>query len=223
MSILPTYTHIVNNRLKHTYLSFDDEGNLIIKSPKVSRKYLEMLLLKKSAWINQSKEKILQKKGRALDFSKEGTLYFYGKAYPLMLEEHTKKRSKLIFTEDRFILYYSNYDEAVFQRHIDNFYKAQAKEGIPPLVEAWSVTMGLTYSSLSFRKTKRQWGSCSGKNSLSFNTMMMKLPREVIHYIIVHELSHIKHKHHQKSFWAMVENYLPDYKKQVAELKRYTT
>ena len=223
MPILPNYTHIVNNRLKHTYLSFDEEGNLIIKSPKISQRYLEMLLLKKSVWINRSKEKLLQKKGKALDFSEEGTLYFYGKAYPLVLEEHTKKRSKLLFTEDRFILYYSNYDEAVFQRHIDNFYKEQAKEELPPLVEAWSATMDLTYSRLSFRKTKRQWGSCSGKNGLSFNTMMMKLPREVIHYIIVHELSHIKHKHHQKSFWAMVENYLPDYKKQVAELKRYTT
>ncbi len=223
MSILPTYTHIVNNRLKHTYLSFDAEGNLIIKSPKVSRKYLEMLLLKKSAWINRSKEKILQKKGKRVNFSKEGSLYFYGKAYPLILEAYTKKRSKLTFMEDRFILCYSNYDEAVFQRHIDNFYKAQAKEALPPLVESWAVTMDLTYSSLSFRKTKRQWGSCSGKNALSLNTMMMKLPREVIHYIIVHELSHIKHKHHQKSFWAMVESYLPDYKKQVAELKRYTT
>ena len=223
MPILPSYTHIVNHRLKHTYLTFDEEGNLIIKSPKVSQKYLETLLLKKSVWINRSKEKILQKKGKALNFSKEGTLYFYGKAYPLILEEHSKKRSKLIFTEDRFTLYYSNHDESVFQKHIDNFYREQAKEELPPLVEAWSLTMGLTYSSLSFRKTKRQWGSCSGKNGLSFNTMLMKLPREVIHYVIVHELSHIKHKHHQKSFWAMVESYLPDYKKQVAELKRYTT
>jgi len=223
MLILPSYTHIVNKRLKHTYLSFDDGGNLIIKSPEVSQKYIETLLLKKSSWINRSKEKILQKKGKALDFSKEPTLYFYGKAYPLMLEEHTKKRSKLLFMKDRFILHYSNYDEAVFQKHIDNFYKEQAKEELPPLIEAWSATMDLTYCRLSFRKTKRQWGSCSEKNGLSFNTMMMKLPREVIHYIIVHELSHIKHKHHQKSFWAMVESYLPDYKKQVAALKRYTT
>ena len=223
MPILPSYTHIVNHRLKHTYLSFDDEGNLIIKSPKVSQKYLEMLLLKKSVWINRSKEKILQKKGKALNFSKEEILYFYGKAYSLVLEEHSKKRSKLIFMQDRFILYYSNYDETVFQKHIDNFYKKKAKEELPPLIEAWSLTMGLTYSGLSFRKTKRQWGSCSGKNALSFNTMMMKLPREAIDYIIVHELSHIKHKHHQKSFWALVECYLPDYKKQVAELKDYTT
>jgi len=223
MQLLPSYTHIVNKRLKHTYLSFDDEGNLIIKSPEVSQKYIETLLLKKSSWINHSKEKILQKKGKALDFSEEGILYFYGKAYPLILGEHTKKRSKLLFMEERFTLYHSHYDETVFQKHIDNFYKEQAKEELPPLVEAWSITMGLTYNGLSFRKTKRQWGSCSGKNDLSFNTMMMKLPREIIDYIIVHELSHIKHKHHQKSFWHTVEQYLPDYKQHIATLKTYTT
>ncbi len=223
MQILPSYTHIVNKGLKHTYLSFDDEGNLIIKSPKVSQKYLETLLLKKSSWINRSKEKIMQKKGKALDFSRGGTLYFYGKACPLILETHTKKRSKLIFSENRFILYYSHYDEAIFQKHIDNFYKKEAKEALPPLVEAWSAAMGLTHNRLSFRKTKRQWGSCSGKNDLSFNTMMMKLPREVINYIIVHELSHIKHKHHQKSFWNTVAQYLPDYKQHIATLKTYTT
>ena len=223
MQILPSYTHIVNSKLKHTYLSFDDAGNLIIKSPKVSQKYLETLLLKKSSWINRSKEKILQKKGKALDFSSEKTLYFYGKSYPLILQEYTKKRTKLHFEESQFILYYSLYDETVFQKHIDTFYKKMAQEEISSLVEAWSVTMGLTYNKLSFRKTKRQWGSCLGKNNLSFNTMMMKLPQDVIHYIIIHELAHIKHKHHQKSFWSLVETYLPDYKQQVSELKKYTT
>ena len=77
MDLLPRYTHIVNNRLKHTYLTFDEEGNLVIKSPKVSQAYIEKLLLKKSSWIRRSKEKLLQKKGRTLDFSKEMSLYFY--------------------------------------------------------------------------------------------------------------------------------------------------
>jgi len=62
MQILPRYTHIVNKHLKHTYLSFDEEANLVIKSPKVSQRYIEQLLLKRSAWINRSREKILQKK-----------------------------------------------------------------------------------------------------------------------------------------------------------------
>jgi len=220
MQILPRYTHIVNTKLKHTYLSFDEEANLVIKSPKVSQRYIEQLLLKKSSWINISKEKLLGKKGKTSNFTE---LYFQGHSFPLILQKHDKKRVKLIFEEDRFILYYQDYDETLFQKHIDIFYKTKALEIIPALVDDWAETMRLKYSKLSFRKTKRQWGSCSGKDALSFNSMCMKLPEDVLQYIIVHELAHIKHKHHQKSFWSCVETYMPSYKIQVKALKAYTT
>ncbi len=222
MNILPRYTHIVNNRLRHTYLTFDEEGNLLIKSPKVSQAYIEKLLLKKSAWINRSREKILEKKGKVLDFRHPETLYLYGRTHVLKLEKHTKKRTKLVLDEEEFILYYSDYNEKVFQKHINNFYKEEARQFLPSLVERWSEIMGLKPNKISFRKTKRQWGSCSAKNDLSFNTMIMKLPRDVIQYIIVHELAHIKHKHHQKSFWNEIERYMPEYKHSVAELKKYS-
>jgi len=223
MNLLPRYAHIVNPKLKHTYLSFDNEGNLVIKSPKVSQHYIEQLLLKKSDWINRSREKLLQKKGKALDFSQQVELYYQGKAYPLRLIEQTKKRTTLLFDQEVFLLYYYHYDEVLFQKHVDNFYKEEAKQFVPLLVEKWSKQMDLTPTNIRFRKTKRQWGSCSGKNVLSFNTMMMKLPQDVIQYIIVHELAHMKHKHHQKSFWKLVEKYMPDYKQHITELKKYTT
>jgi len=223
MNLLPRYAHIVNPKLKHTYLSFDNEGNLVIKSPKVSQRYIEQLLLKKSDWINRSREKLLQKKGKALDFSQQAELYYQGQTYPLRLIEQTKKRTTLIFDQEVFLLYYHHYDEVLFQKHVDNFYKEEAKEFVPLLVEKWSGQMALTPTNIRFRKTKRQWGSCSGKNVLSFNTMLMKLPQDVIQYIIVHELAHIKHKHHQKSFWNLVGQYLPDYKQRITELHTYTT
>jgi len=223
MNLLPRYTHIVNPRLKHTYLSFDNEGNLVIKSPKVSQYYIEQLLLKKSNWINRSKEKLFQKKGKTLDFSRQAELYYQGQSYPLRLIEQTKKRTSLLFDQEAFLLYYHHYDEVLFQKHVDNFYKEEAKQFVPLLVEKWSAQMALTPTNIRFRKTKRQWGSCSGKNVLNFNTMMMKLPQDVIQYIIVHELAHIQHKHHQKSFWKLVEQYMPDYKQHVTELKKYTT
>ena len=128
MNLLPRYTHIVNNRLKHTYLTFDEEGNLIIKSPKVSQAYIEKLLLKKSVWINRSREKILEKKGKALDFKSPKELYLYGKAYALKLQRHTKKRTKLAFDEEEFTLYYSDYNEELFQKHVNHFYKEEAKQ-----------------------------------------------------------------------------------------------
>jgi predicted metal-dependent hydrolase len=223
MQFLPRYIHKVNPKLKHIYLSFDEKGNLVIKSPKVSQKRIEQLLLKKATWITQSRKRLEDKKGRALNFAEGSELYFLGEAHRLEIVLYEKKRSKLTFDGDVFSLFYSVYDEAVFQRHIDNFYKKEAQTYIPNILDIWSKTMTLTYNTLSFRKTKRQWGSCSGQNNLSFNTMMMKLPLDVIQYIIIHELAHIKHKHHQKSFWGLVAQYLPEYRTQVKELKRYST
>ena len=221
--MLPSYTHIVNPKLKHIYLSFDDEGQLVVKSPKISHASIEKLLLKKAAWITKSKEKYLEKKGKTLRFCGKERLYYLGKAYPIELVEHEKKETQLLFDSNTFIVYYHAFHPSLFQKHIDNFYKKTAKETILPLVEKWAHIMQVEFSAVHFRKTKRQWGSCSSSNRLSFNTMMMKLPVSVIEYIVVHELTHITHKHHQKAFWDTVHHYLPTYKTEIAELKKYTT
>ena len=223
MQLLPQYTHIVNKRLKHTYLTFDEEGNLIIKSPKISQDYIEKILLEKSTWINKSRKKILEKRGKSFGFGDGKKLYFYGKAYDLILKEHAEESMRFDFNSTEFILHYHDYNEEFFQRYIDNFYKEAAEHAIPSLVEKWSKVMNLKANKISFRKTKRQWGSCSSKNNLSFNTMLIKLPYGVIEYIVVHELAHIKHKHHQRAFWNEIAKYMPNYKQHTVELKKYST
>jgi len=221
-TILPYYTHIVNPRLRHTYLSFDGEGNLLIKSPEVPQMYIEQLLFQKADWIRRSRQKILEKKGRISRIYHEMELYYLGKVYPLQFREHAKKRVELCFGKSGFSLLYKRFDMQQFQKQIYAFYKTAAKKTIPPLVDKWAERMSLYPESIIFRKAKRQWGSCLGENRLSFNTMLMKLPLEVIEYVIVHELAHIRHKHHQKAFWKLVEETLPDYRKQVDILKTYT-
>ena len=223
MSLLPHYIHIVNPKLKHIYLTLNDEGELVIKSPKVSTRRIEKLLLKKSSWISNARKRFQAKKGKSIDFSQESELYFLGESHRLVLYPYDKQRTKLHFDGDIFTLYYSHYDENTFQKHIDTFYKNEAKKYIPEHVEKWAETMGVKPKAIGFRKAKRQWGSCSANNTLSFNTMMMKLPLDVIQYIIVHELAHITHKHHQKAFWQCVAMYLPEYKKQIHILKNFTT
>jgi len=223
MHLLPQYIHVVNPKLKHIYLSFDEEGNLIIKSAKISTKQIEQLLLKKASWINKAKYKIQTKKGKVIDFKKSPTLYFLGKLYTIHLVTHDKKKTSHTINDSSFIITYYEYNESIFQKHIDLFYKNEAKKYIPLLIEQWSIKMNLPYKKISFRKTKRQWGSCSSSNHLSFNTMMMKLPKNVIEYIIVHELAHIKYKHHQKDFWGLVANYIPDYKEHIKILNQYST
>lgn len=97
-------------------------------------------------------------------------------------------------------------------RDLDKFYKNEAKKLIPPLVDKYSSIMNLHPTSLKFRKNKRTWGSCNYKNELNFNFLLVKYPIEIIEYVVIHELAHIKEKNHSKNFWNLVEDYCPDYK-----------
>ncbi len=104
-------------------------------------------------------------------------------------------------------------------------YKEIYKEKLPPVVfkylKIYTEKMGLYPNKISFRFNKTRWGSCSYKNNLSFNYYLAKLPYDLIEYVVVHELTHIKHKNHSKKFWNEVEKYLPDVKNRVKKLRKF--
>ncbi|MEA3417887.1 MAG: SprT family zinc-dependent metalloprotease [Campylobacterota bacterium] len=222
MAILPNYTHIINPKLKHIYLTFDPEGDLIIKSPRISQREIEKVLIKKAAWITKSRQKIQDKKGKPLRFKEGEEVFFLGKPYPLQFEKSEKMRSSLRFDQtDGFILHYKNFEPERFQKLIEYFYKQEAQLRLPEITQYYAARMQLFPSKISFRRASKRWGSCSSSNAISFNYLMMKLPLPVIQYIIVHELAHIKYKHHQRDFWELVGIYLPDFKEREKELKLY--
>lgn len=106
-------------------------------------------------------------------------------------------------------------------KNIDIFYKNEIKKILPLKVKEYSEKMSLFPTSLSYRKNKRTWGSCNYKNGLNFNILLMKFPIEVMEYVIVHELAHIKHKNHSKDFWSLVAIYCPNYKEVEKLFKRF--
>ena len=219
MGLLPTYNHIINPKLKNIYLSFNSRGEIVIKSPKVPIERIEKLIISKALWIEKARHRLTQKKGQ-LNFQENRFIYYLGHPYTFTYNENISKTT-LVFNDGSFILSHKVYDETVFIRQIEKFYLEKAKMTLPGLVDLWANKMQLAPSGIKFRKTTSQWGSCNSKNILSFNTMMMKLPQHLIEYIIVHELCHIVHKHHQKSFWEMVERFMPNYKQLRIELKSY--
>ncbi len=82
--------------------------------------------------------------------------------------------------------------------------------------------MKLFPTSIKYRKNKNTWGgSCNYKNGLNFNTLLSKFPLEVIEYIVIHELAHIKHKNHSKEFWNLVYYYCQDYKNREKLLRSF--
>lgn len=133
-----------------------------------------------------------------------------------------KKVKKNSLNEDEF-LYFGKVQKKsdYLVEDVDEFYKKLAKEYIPYLVDKHSKRMNLFPTSIKYRKNKNTWGSCNYKNGLNFNTMLCKFPLEVMEYVVIHELAHIKHKNHSKKFWDLVLKYCPDYKRREALLKSF--
>jgi predicted metal-dependent hydrolase len=106
-------------------------------------------------------------------------------------------------------------------KNIDNFYKKEIVKYLPDLVDIYSKKMNLIPTSIKYRKNKRTWGSCNYKNGLNFNILLMKFPIELMEYVVIHELAHIKHKNHSKKFWDLVEEFCPDYKQREKIFKSF--
>lgn len=95
----------------------------------------------------------------------------------------------------------------------------QAKEIIPVKAEHYASVLGVNYGRITIRNQKTRWGSCSSKQNLNFNCLLLRAPEEILDYVVVHELCHIRHMDHSKAFWTEVEKILPDYKKRRKWLK----
>lgn len=89
--------------------------------------------------------------------------------------------------------------------------RTAAKTYLPARVEHYAAIMGLSPTSVKITAAKHRFGSCSERNSLCFSLYLMQCPPEAIDYVVVHELAHIRHKHHGPAFHALVARYLPDH------------
>ena len=155
----------------------------------------------------------------SLSFTKKEAFDLINKKAQWILKAIQKKEENFLSENEFYFLgiKHKNLDN----RDLDKFYKNEAKKIIPPLVEEFSKKMNLFPTSIKYRKNKNTWGSCNYKNGLNFNTLLVKFPLEVIEYVVIHELAHIEHKNHSKSFWNHVEKYCSDYKSREKLLKSF--
>lgn len=87
----------------------------------------------------------------------------------------------------------------------------KAEQVLPTRVAYYAAMMGVQPISVRITDARTRFGSCSAKNALCFSWRLMQYPQEAVDYVVVHELAHIIHKNHGPHFWALVEQYMPDY------------
>jgi predicted metal-dependent hydrolase len=93
-----------------------------------------------------------------------------------------------------------------------------ARERLEPRVAALSAATGIEYSRVSIRRQRSRWGSCSVSGTISLNACLLFQRPEVVDYLVIHELTHVKHMNHSARFWAAVETHCPDWRRLDREL-----
>ena len=96
----------------------------------------------------------------------------------------------------------------------------RAKEILPPKVEHYAALLGVRPAGITITSARTRFGSCSGKNRLSFSWRLMDYPEEAIDYVVVHELCHIRHHDHSPAFYAFIASVMPDHKARRALLRK---
>ena len=103
----------------------------------------------------------------------------------------------------------------------DSINKVKAKAILIKRLEYLASKYGFSYNRVFIRNQKTRWGSCSSKNNISLNMKLVKLPDELVEYVILHELIHTRIKNHSKAFWAELDKLVGNGKKMSSRLKIY--
>ena len=103
----------------------------------------------------------------------------------------------------------------------ERYFRARAKSYFASRVAHFAAKMGVDYGKIVIRDQKTRWGSRSSSGTISFNWRLMLAPKEVLDYVVVHELAHIREMNHSRAFWHEVEKVLPDYEKRRRWLKEH--
>ena len=109
------------------------------------------------------------------------------------------------------------------RKGIERALRKEAKEYLPKRLEKLAQENDLEYNNVAIKNTKTRWGSCSHQNNINLNLQLMRLPIELIDYVILHELAHIKVKNHSRDFWNFLEAICPNSKMLDKEMKQHNT
>jgi len=96
-----------------------------------------------------------------------------------------------------------------------------ARELVQMLVDEEVQELGVNVGRITIRDQRTRWGSCSPNGNLSFNWRLVLAPFEVLDYVVVHEVCHLREANHSRRFWRLVETRRPEWREQKAWLDEH--
>jgi len=158
-------------------------------------------------WITKRVEFYSQNKFYPKQFKENEEFLFLGETYKLKFDNNYS--SPYIFEDNIFI---SSLLENNCLDIFEKWYKEKAREIFNKRAYIFSKLLGVKYKKIKLSSAKTRWGSCSSKGYINLSWRLIMAPLDIIDYLVVHELAHLKQANHSPKFWQEVENILPDYK-----------
>ena len=99
-------------------------------------------------------------------------------------------------------------ERGTIQDNFDDIGVATVKKTLTSKLEQLAEEHGFRYNKVTIRTQRTRWGSCSPRNNISLNMKLVRLPDELMDYVILHELVHTHIHNHSKKFWAELDQYV---------------
>lgn len=201
--------HVQYSKTKKISIQIDPTGFITVKVPNgTSEESIINAVERQGKWILERMRYLEVAREAATPKPKEyegtGTFLHLGKPFSLQ---------QLIET--------NGLTEEQLKENLKRFYFASCKKMVGERLKIYQAKLKVKPKSFEIVESKTKWGTCSSDKTLTFNYRLAMAPIEVIDYVVIHELCHLFHMNHDRSFWRLVGSIMPDYKLKEQYLARF--
>jgi len=141
---------------------------------------------------------------------------YLGKEYTLEIVEKDLSKAEVLMQEDTMAVYISQglseeSRKQAIKEALIKWYRQRFAEIVKERIEKYSLQLKVAPCKVVIKDQKTRWGSCSKKGNINLNWRLVMAPIDIIDYVVVHELCHLKFMNHSKDFWNLVKSILPNY------------
>ncbi len=196
-------------------LSVKSRGEVVVRAPAYAgHDEIMAIVQEKAAWIAKHRQRILSRPVVVRQYADGDTISFMGRELTIRRVAGPALRAGF---DGSFLnlMVPPLPDDDISSACRDVVSLLYQRAGVPALsgiVERYAKAAGVATPALRVRQQKEKWGCCTPKNGIIINARVLLAPRFVVEYLVVHEISHLRFRHHQQSFWDEVERLMPEFR-----------